>query len=265
MKYKSMMMTLLMGLWASSVLAQEPYWTQTFDEKWFAESEADTEKSYTVEGQGEWLFYLSFVATKDETQQIKDGSNGDLRIKKKGGYVVTPLLDQGVKRITLDENRTKKYLNIYTSEDGGQTWKEVASYSKNTSLNMSITVGNRKANRVKIENPNSSNDCDIDNLSIFPMTDDDTDPDPVTPDNGKEETFYCSPTGNDDTADGSAEKPFRSLQRAADMDIAVLRLTLYQQTVVRGVADVDTVEVPVGACQADALLGIVRMLVVGHG
>lgn len=244
MCYRSFV-TVLMGMMATIMaMGQEPYWKQTFDEKWFAEADANTEKTYTVEGQGEWRFYLSFVATKEETQQIKDGSNGDLRIKKKGGYVITPLLDQGVKMLTLDENRTKKYLNIYLSEDGGETWKLVTSYSKNTTLNMTIYVRNRQANRIKIENPNNSNDCDIDNLCIYPMTDDDTDP--VTPDNGKVETFYCSPNGNDDTADGTLEKPFYSLQRAVDMagpsDTVMMQAGTYQYDARVNIANCGTAE-----------------------
>ena len=223
MMKKILTSALLVVCMFSSAEAQEPYFLQTFDEKFKIDgvemsSQTEYPCSLQVEGQGEWIFNKSYVAYGEEmkTNYVKDGSKGDLRIVKSGGYVVTPLLAEGVGRITLDENRTKKYLSIYTSDDGGLTWTQVATYSKNTTQGMTVTVRSRTANRVKIENPNGSNDCDIDNLAVYPMTGDEPGSD-ITSDNGIVDIIHCSPEGNDETADGSEAKPFYSLQKAVDL------------------------------------------------
>ena len=214
----------LMALTQSSYVQAEelkPYFIQTFDDTSLVSSEqAATEYAATVEGQGEWLFKNAYVVlgASMKTNYVKDGSPADLRMVKGGSYVVTPIVGEGIGKVTFDEGRTKKYLRVYTSKDGGQTWTQVKEFSKNTALNNTVSVNDPQANRVKLENYNGSNDCDIDNLAVFPY-----DPEaggggeiPV-PDNGIIETFWCSPDGDDATADGSQEKPFFSLQRAANL------------------------------------------------
>ena len=203
----------LMALTQSSYVQAEelkPYFIQTFDDTSLVSSEqAATEYAATVEGQGEWLFKNAYVVlgASMKTNYVKDGSPADLRMVKGGSYVVTPIVGEGIGKVTFDEGRTKKYLRVYTSKDGGQTWTQVKEFSKNTALNNTVSVNDPQANRVKLENYNGSNDCDIDNLAVFPY-----DPEaggggeiPV-PDNGIIETFWCSP-----------EKPFFSLQRAANL------------------------------------------------
>ena len=214
----------LMALTQSSYVQAEelkPYFIQTFDDTSLVSSEqAATEYAATVEGQGEWLFKNAYVVlgASMKTNYVKDGSPADLRMVKGGSYVVTPIVGEGIGKVTFDEGRTKKFLRIYTSKDGGQTWTQVKEFSKNTALNNTVSVNDPQANRVKLENYNGSNDCDIDNLAVYPY-----DPEaggggeiPV-PDNGIIETFWCSPDGDDATADGSQEKPFFSLQRAANL------------------------------------------------
>ena len=214
----------LMALTQSSYVQAEelkPYFIQTFDDTSLVSSEqAATEYAATVEGQGEWLFKNAYVVlgASMKTNYVKDGSPADLRMVKGGSYVVTPIVGEGIGKVTFDEGRTKKYLRVYTSKDGGQTWTQVKEFSKNTALNNTVSVNDPQANRVKLENYNGSNDCDIDNLAVYPY-----DPEaggggeiPV-PDNGIIETFWCSPDGDDATADGSQEKPFFSLQRAANL------------------------------------------------
>ena len=199
----------------------EPYFIQSFDDVDLVTSEqSKTEFATTVEGQGEWLFKNAYVVlgASMKTNYVKDGSLADLRMVKGGSYVVTPVVSEGIGRVTFDEGRTKKYVRVYTSKDSGKTWTMVKEFSKNTALNNTVSVNDPEANRVKIENYNGSNDCDIDNLAVYPY-----DPEaggggetPVS-DNGIIETFWCAPTGDDQTADGSEEKPFFSLQRAANL------------------------------------------------
>lgn len=209
-------------LWASvSVWAQEPYFLQTFDDTGLVSSEqAQTEFAANVEGQGEWRFKNAYVVlgASMKTNYVKDGSLADLRMVKGGSYVVTPIVGEGIGKVTFDEGRTKKYIRVYTSHDGGLTWTQVQEFNKSTAQHNSVSVNDPLANRVKLENYNGSNDCDIDNLAVYPY-----DPEaggggeaPVA-DNGIVETFWCSPTGDDQTADGTLEKPFFSLQRAVNL------------------------------------------------
>ena len=214
----------LATLWAASATGAqtpEPYFIQSFDDPGLVSSnQAQTEFATTVEGQGEWLFKNAYVVlgASMKTNYVKDGSAADLRMVKGGGYVVTPVLESGVGQVTFDEGRTKKYLRVYASKDGGQTWNQVKEFSKNTALHNSVSINDSQVNRIKLENYNGSNDCDIDNLAVYPY-------DPTasaggeTPvaDNGIIETFWCAPAGDDTTADGSREKPFHSLQRAANL------------------------------------------------
>ena len=216
--------TALLVLAASeTVLADnlEPYFTQTFDDTSLVSSgQAQTEFATNVEGQGEWRFKKAYVVlgASMKTNYVKDGSLADLRMEKSGSYVVTPIVENGVGQVTFDEGRTKKYLRVYASKDGGQTWTQVKEYNKSTAQHNSVSVNDPEVNRIKLENYNSSNDCDVDNLAVYPY-----DPEaggggetPVA-DNGIVETFWCSPEGDDLTADGSREKPFFSLQRAANL------------------------------------------------
>ena len=216
---------IIMAAWALPSFAEadelEPYFRQTFDDTDLVSKEqSQTEYATIVEGQGEWLFKNAYVVlgASMKTNYVKDGSPADLRMVKGGSYVVTPVVGKGIGKITFDEGRTKKYLRVYTSRDGGQTWTQVKEFSKNTAINNTVAVNDSLANRIKLENYNGSNDCDVDNLAVYPY-----DPEssgggenPV-PDNSIIETFWCSPDGNDLTADGSQEKPFYSLQRAANL------------------------------------------------
>ena len=216
--------TALLVLAASeTVLADnlEPYFTQTFDDTSLVSSgQAQTEFATNVEGQGEWRFKKAYVVlgASMKTNYVKDGSLADLRMEKSGSYVVTPIVENGVGQVTFDEGRTKKYLRVYASKDGGQTWTQVKEFNKSTAQHNSVSVNDPEVNRIKLENYNSSNDCDVDNLAVYPY-----DPEaggggetPVA-DNSIVETFWCSPEGDDLTADGSREKPFFSLQRAANL------------------------------------------------
>ena len=217
MNYKILTATLLCCLFTTVTKAQEPYWIQTFEDTIPASKDTETALKYQIEGQGEWIFYKSFKGTN--TSYIKDGSKGCLRIpKSKNAYVVTPVVDKGVGRITFDEGRSKRSLLVYASTDAGQTWTLVKEFKKSTTANNTVSINDANVNRVKLEKQDSSGDCDVDNLTLYPYDPNITGGgDNPTVDNGVVETFWCSPEGSDDNGDGTQEKPFYSLQKAVDL------------------------------------------------
>ncbi len=113
-----------------------------------------------VEGQGEWLFLKSFVSTN--SSYVNSGKQ-NLRLYKNGSYVVTPVLDKGVKEITFYVGRKGKGIDVYVSEDAGKTWTKKETI--NSTGTATITVESNVANRVKIAN-DGSGDADIDDLGI---------------------------------------------------------------------------------------------------
>lgn len=142
-----------------------PYFTQTFEQTTDypqSKSEATTEQAYTVDGQGEWLYYNAYKATNAD--YITDGSACALRMLKNGSYVVTPVLEQGVVGLTFNEGRTGKKLSIYTSTDEGATWtllREITTAQTNT-----IAIDDQSVNRLKIANETSKGDVDVDNITV---------------------------------------------------------------------------------------------------
>ena len=123
-------------------------------------SKTDEETAIHVEGQGEWLFLRAFVSTN--SSYVRSGSQ-NLRLYKNGSYVVTPVLDKGVKNITFYVGRKGKGIDIYTSTDAGQTWVKVQTI--NSTGQATISVNSNEANRVKIAN-DGSGDVDIDDLAV---------------------------------------------------------------------------------------------------
>ena len=141
-----------------------PYFTQTFENTGTypqSSSEAASEASYSVEGQGEWKYLNAYKGTNEA--YIPDGSGHSLRMLKSTSYVISPLLSQGVVQLSFDEGRTGRDLVLYTSTDGGTCWtktKAVDTQKQNT-----VVLQDRSINRIKIANEGSS-DADLDNLCI---------------------------------------------------------------------------------------------------
>lgn len=140
-----------------------PYFTNDFEHGSYPQlrDEAASEKSFVVDGQGEWRYLNAYKGTNDA--YIADGSARSLRMLKNGSYVITPVLSQGVVKVMFDEGRGGKKVNVYTSTDEGATWtllRQVTSDSRNT-----LVVNDRAVNRIKIANE-STGDLDIDNLTV---------------------------------------------------------------------------------------------------
>lgn len=141
-----------------------PYFTNTFEHSQFPSSkeEVTAEKSYTVDGQGEWKYLNAYKNTNEV--YIPDGSGRSLRMLKGGSYVILPVVNQGVVKVSFDEGRSGKYAEIYTSTDEGATWtllKEIQTEKYNE-----VSVNDRNVNRIKIANELTKGDIDIDNICI---------------------------------------------------------------------------------------------------
>ena len=97
------------------------YFVQTFEDlTTYPETKPDTETAFNVESQGEWLYLGAFQATN--ASYIPDGSEHNLRMTKNGSYVITPVVSNGISRVTFDIGRAS--VKVYTSADGGATWAE---------------------------------------------------------------------------------------------------------------------------------------------
>ena len=121
---------------------------------------ANTELTFNVMG-GEWIYYNSYVSTNSS---YTNGSTANLRLPKNGSYVITPVLDSGVKRVTFYAGRKGDKLTASTSRDGGKTWTDVdVTLDGKQAL---ITVNDLEVNRIRIAN-NASGDADIDDLAVY--------------------------------------------------------------------------------------------------
>ena len=80
------------------------YFVQTFEDlTTYPETKPESEVAFNVEGQGEWLYLNAFQATN--ASYIPDGSEHNLRMAKKGSYVITPVVASGISRVTFDIGR----------------------------------------------------------------------------------------------------------------------------------------------------------------
>ncbi|MBO4589350.1 MAG: hypothetical protein J5698_00035 [Bacteroidaceae bacterium] len=141
-----------------------PYFIQDFEGGAYPQSkeEAASEVAFRVDGQGEWKYLNAYKATNES--YIIDGSARDLRMLKNGSYVITPILAQGVVKLSFNEGRTGKKLRVYISTDEGGSWilaKELSTERENT-----IQLQDKSINRLKIANESSS-DADLDNLIAY--------------------------------------------------------------------------------------------------
>lgn len=122
---------------------------------------ASTETAFNVEGQGEWKYLNAYRGSN--SQYISDGSSSDLRMLKKGSYIISPVVNDGVNKVIFNEGRTNKDLTLYVSTDEGATWTAAATIE--TESHNVITIGEKNVNRVKLANESSS-DADVDNFAV---------------------------------------------------------------------------------------------------
>ena len=124
--------------------------------------DANTELTFQAFG-GEWIYYNSYIST-NATYNV-NGSTANLRLPKNGTYVITPVLNSGVKKFTW--NQMRKTCVAYTSKDGGKTWTSATIATDATDATLRIVeVNDLQVNRIKIANE-ASGDADIDNLIVY--------------------------------------------------------------------------------------------------
>ena len=147
-----------------TVGANGTYFVQDFeDASTFPQASGAQDAEYYVKGQGTWIYNNAFASTNSSYNL--EGSTMNLRLPKNGSYVVTPVLNYGVKKATYYGPRKGDKLTCYTSKDGGQTWTAV-SQKGDGSNNFTITVEDMEVNRLKLAN-DGSGDADIDNLAVY--------------------------------------------------------------------------------------------------
>lgn len=144
------------------------YFTQDFeDQSTFPTSEqgkeTNVELEFAIDGQGTWIFYNSYSATN--TSYTSGGTGMNLRMPKNGSYVISPVLENGVSKVTFYIGRAS--VKVFTSSDGGNTWASVETTT--TGKIVTATINSETVNRIKITN-DASKDADIDDLSIYAQT-----------------------------------------------------------------------------------------------
>lgn len=138
------------------------YFVQDFeDASTFPQDAGAKNVEYYVSGQGTWIYNDAYKSTNSSYNV--NGSKMNLRMPKNGSYVITPVLNSGVKRVEWDQMR--KECTAFISTDGGETWTPATDITSNGNLR-TLNVGSLTANRVKISNDTGS-DADIDNLVVY--------------------------------------------------------------------------------------------------
>ncbi len=166
-RYASLMLLVLgcsLG-YGQTVDSEGRYFVQDFEDQSTYPDEtkkgANQELSFTIEGQGTWIYYNAYVSTNSSYNV--NGSTKNLRVPKNGSYVITPVLSSGVKTVVW--NQMRKEVTAYTSTDGGNTWTQTTAISTDGTLR-TLTVEDLNVNRIKLAN-DASSDADIDNLVAY--------------------------------------------------------------------------------------------------
>ena len=157
-----MLLSSVLSTWA--IGGDGLYFLQDFeDQSTFPETKPETETAFNVAGQGEWLFMGSYQSTN--ASYTYGGAGMNLRLPKNGSYVITPVLSNGVSKVTFYIGRAT--VKVYTSTDGGATW--TAAETATSGKVVTATINSDAVNRIKVTNE-ASKDADIDNLAVYAQT-----------------------------------------------------------------------------------------------
>ena len=122
------------------------YFVQNFeDQTTYPANSSAQDAEYYVVGQGTWIYTKAGLSTNSNYT-----------------YVITPILNSGVKKVTWLQ--TRKEVTAYTSTDGGSTWT-AATIVSNDNMR-TIEVNSLNVNRIKLAN-DASGDADIDDLIVY--------------------------------------------------------------------------------------------------
>ncbi len=150
----------LMDETGQTVDAEGRYFVQDFeDQSQYPADGSAVDAEYPVAGQGTWIYTKAGLSTNSN---YTNGSTANLRMPKNGSYVITPIFNSGVKKVTWIQ--TRKEVTAYTSTDAGATW--TAATIASDGINRTVTVENLNVNRIKLANDTGS-DADIDDLTVY--------------------------------------------------------------------------------------------------
>ena len=160
-RWKVIVMAMAVALPVTATAADDDsyYFVNDFEDN-IPMTKNETDTIVNVEGEGQWIFKMAYVSTN--TSYVVSGKQ-NLRLQKKGSYVITPVLNKGVKEVSFNCKRKGKGVDIYYTTDAGNTWTLVTTISA-TGIS-TISVNQPDANRIKIAN-DGSGDADIDDLSV---------------------------------------------------------------------------------------------------
>ena len=168
----------------------------------------------------------------------KDGNNMRALFNANGAYLITPPLNQpGSVTFNHRSSGAGKKLTVEKSTDGGTAWEEIGVATTSSASaygSSSFKCSSAEADTaVLIRFTSNSSSVYIDNVEVTLNTAEDgsptviADPDdptyvtegvwvPTKPFPAATNTIYIAPDGNDQTGDGSQEKPWRDLQKAVN-------------------------------------------------
>ncbi len=150
----------LMDEITQSVDAEGRYFVQDFeDQSQYPANSSAVDAEYPVAGQGTWIYTKAGLSTNSS---YTNGSTANLRMPKNGSYVITPIFNSGVKKVTWIQ--TRKEVTAYTSTDAGATWKAATITSSDKVR--TVEVNDLSVNRIKLANDTGS-DADIDDLTVY--------------------------------------------------------------------------------------------------
>lgn len=136
------------------------YFVQDFeDQSTYPANSSAVDAEYYVPGQGTWIYTKAGLSTNSS---YTNGSTANLRMPKNGSYVISPILNSGLKKVTWIQ--TRKEVTAFTSTDGGQTWTSATIASDG--LLRTVEVNSLNVNRFKLANDTGS-DADIDDLTAY--------------------------------------------------------------------------------------------------
>lgn len=174
----------------SNPIAQA-YWTEPFTNTTVTTISKPATIENSIQSNGTWILYGAqreekSVSDVDVNNQWTNGiSNPSLKILNRNAstttdytltedpYVITPVFNQGVSKITFYENQRASInansIKIYTSTNGGQTWSTTAisSAAKSSKFDLiTVPIEGANINRLKITKP-AGVTMNIDNLTIY--------------------------------------------------------------------------------------------------
>ncbi len=116
-----------------------------------------------------WIF--KYTGTSNSSSDVCTPEVRAIRVRKsENGYAITPVLSQGVNKITFTDGRGKP-IGIYTSKDKGATWTFLESKANTQCVQSEVTINDATVNRIKFQNDGTAGDVGLDNIKITSVND----------------------------------------------------------------------------------------------